>query len=116
MGPASCRQFLKVQNHGATLGSDCNRVLSHCQSQSSKVLAALCHVIEYVSTYELCTKDMNISLFYLMNVYLYVFVYLHVHRICMDMHHMYVMDMQKYNFTIAEIRRENRRHGGTGAV
>ena len=27
-GPASCRQFLKVQNHGATLGSDCNRVLS----------------------------------------------------------------------------------------
>ena len=32
------------------------------------------------------------------------------------MHHMYVMVMQKYNFTIAEIRRENRRHGGTGAV
>ena len=29
---------------------------------------------------------------------------------------MYVMVMQKYNFTIAEIRRENRRHGGTGAV
>ena len=76
MGPASCRQLLKVQNHSATLGSDCNRVLSHCQSQSSKVLAALCHVIEYVSMYELCTKDMNISLFYLMNVYLYVFVYM----------------------------------------
>lgn len=39
---------------------------------------------------------MNISLSYLTSVYFYVFVYLHVHRICIDMHHMYVMVMQKY--------------------